>query len=59
MYPGKTVDMVDCIQQYEAENLADARDGLPQIQGVGIMLLGGFHDGAFHLAKQPIIIPDK
>jgi hypothetical protein len=29
---------------------------LKQIQGVGVMLLGGFQDGEFDIAKQSIIL---
>jgi hypothetical protein len=51
--------MMDFVKQHEAQNLADSRYRLQPIQGVGIMLLGGFQEGEFHLAKQRRIIPDQ
>src|SRR5262245_27587269 len=39
--PREAVDVVDFIAQYETAKLADAWDGLPQLQGVGSMLSGG------------------
>jgi hypothetical protein len=41
---------VDFVEQHEAENLADAGHGLEQIQGMGIMVPGGFDDGEFYVA---------
>jgi hypothetical protein len=50
--PGEARDIMDFIEQHEAENLADAGHGLQQIQGVGVMVLGGVDDGAFDVAKR-------
>jgi hypothetical protein len=35
---------MDFIEQHEAENLANTGYGLQQIQGVGIVMLGGFEE---------------
>ena len=40
---------MDFIEQHEAEHLADAGYGLQQIQGVGIVLLGGFQEREFEV----------
>jgi len=40
-YAGKAVKMVDVLEQHEAEHRANARDGVPQRQGVGIGVRGG------------------
>ena len=42
LYPGEALDVMDFIEQHEAEDFANARDGLQQVEGMGIMLLGGF-----------------
>jgi hypothetical protein len=41
---------MDFVEQHEAEDLADPRDRLQQIQGVGVMVLGRFDDGKFDVA---------
>jgi hypothetical protein len=50
---------MDFIEQPKAENLADARDGLQQIQGVGVMVLGRVDDGAFDITKSRIVVGDE
>jgi hypothetical protein len=59
LHPGEPVNIVDFIEQHEAENLADARHGVEQIQGVGIMVLSGFDDGEFDVAQQRIVVRDE
>jgi hypothetical protein len=44
LYPREAVDVVDFVEQHETENLADAWYGLQQIQGVGVMMFGGFNE---------------
>ena len=51
MYPGEAVDLVDVVEQHEAENRADTGHGLQQIPGVGVMVVGGCDDGECHVAK--------
>lgn len=57
--PREAVDGVDVVEQYKTENLADAWDGLPQRQGVGVMRLGGFADGQFHVAAQLVVVVNQ
>jgi hypothetical protein len=57
--PREAVDVVDFVEQYETENLADAWYGLQQIQGVGVMLFGGFEDGQFHVAEQLVVVVNQ
>ena len=47
------------IQEHETEDLANARDSLEQVQGVGIMLLGRRDNGQFQIPQQLIIIVDQ
>ena len=51
LYPGEAVDLVDVVEQHEAENRADTGHGLQQIPGVGVMVVGGCDDGECHVAK--------
>jgi hypothetical protein len=37
---GKAVDLVDCIEQHETENLADPGPRLQQGEGMGIVVFG-------------------
>jgi hypothetical protein len=46
---------MDCVEQHEAEHLADAGHGLQQLQGVGVMVPGGCDDGACDVA-QPLVV---
>jgi hypothetical protein len=47
------------IQEHETENLANARDGLEQVQGVGIMLFGRGDNGQFQVPQQLVIIVNQ
>ena len=47
------------IQEHEPEDLANARGGLEQMQGVGIMLLGRRDNGQLQLPEQSIIVPNQ
>ena len=50
---------MDFLEQHEAEHGADTGHGLQHIQGVGVMVLGGFDDGEFHVAQQRVIGGDE
>jgi hypothetical protein len=54
--PREAAEVVDFVEQYETENRADAWYGLPQRQGVLVMLGGGFEDGQFHVAEQFCVV---
>ena len=58
MDPGEAIDVIDFVEQHEAENLADAGYGVPQIPSVSVMMFGGFDDGEFHVTKQILIVTD-
>ena len=47
LHPREALDIMNFLEQHEAEDLADAGHRLEQIQGIGIMMLGGFDDGEF------------
>jgi hypothetical protein len=53
--PREAVDVVDFVEQDETEKLADAWDGVPQLQGVGVLLFGGVEDGQFHVAAPRVV----
>src|SRR5262249_37742161 len=41
LHAWEAVNVMDFIEQHEAENLADTRHRLQQIQGIGVMVFGG------------------
>jgi hypothetical protein len=41
---------MDLIQQHKTQELAHSRDGLEQVQGVGVMLLRRLHHGHLQVA---------
>jgi hypothetical protein len=57
--PRAAVEVVAFVEQHETEPLADAWDGLQQIQGVGVMMFGSFDDGQFHVAEQLVVVVNQ
>src|SRR5467141_4486789 len=57
--PWEALDIMHFVEQHEAEDLADTWDRLQQIQRVGVMVLGGFDDAEFDVAKQSIVVADE
>jgi len=47
---------MDVVEQPEAQHLADAGHGLPQMEGGGVMVPGGVDDGEFDVAKSLIVV---
>lgn len=56
LHAGEPGDIVDCIEQYEAAELADTGHGVSQIQALRIVVLGGLQDGEFQSLEQLVII---
>jgi len=56
---GATGNIVDCIKQYDAEDRADPGDGLSQIQGLRIVVLGGLQERECQVFEQCVIIGDE
>ena len=59
LHPWEARDIMNFVEQHETENLADPRDCLQQIQGVGVMVLGGFDDAEFDITQQLIVGGDE
>jgi hypothetical protein len=59
LHTREALDIMNLVEQHEAEDLADAGHRLQQIQGLGVMMLGGFHDGQFKVTQQLIVVGDK
>ena len=59
LHPREALNIMDFVEQHEAEDLADTRDRLQQIQGVGVMVLGRFDEAEFDIAQQIIIGVDE
>jgi hypothetical protein len=56
---GKRSMARDFVAQHEAEAFPNARHGLPQVQGVGIVWLGGLDAGALQITEPRIIRGDE
>ena len=59
LHPGEAVDIMDFVAQHEAEDLADAGHGLQQIQGVGVVVLGGCDEASSRSREELVIIGDE
>ena len=59
LHAGETFDLVDCVEQHEAEDLANARHGLQQVQGMSVMGFGRLDDREFYVAQQLIVLRDQ
>lgn len=57
--PREAGDVMDVVEQHEAEHFAHAGHGLQEGQGMGVMVRGGVEDGAFDGAQHRIRVPDK
>ena len=57
--PWEAGDILHLIEQHHTQNRADAGDGLPPVQGLGIVLLRRLDDRQFSLAAQPIIMVNQ
>jgi hypothetical protein len=53
------VAVVACVGQHETGHLADAWDGLQQLQGVGVMRAGGFGEGQSHGAEPLVVVVEQ
>ena len=49
MAPRETADVMDFIEEYETQDLADAGHRLQPVEGVRVGLLGPAHDGQLHV----------
>ena len=59
LHPWEAVHGMAFVEQHETEDFANARHGLQQVQGVGIVWLRGGADGEFQRPEQLIIIGDQ
>jgi hypothetical protein len=50
---------MDFVARHAAEDFANAGERLEQIQGVGIVVLGGFEERAFEVLEQCVIIREE
>jgi hypothetical protein len=49
--PREAGAIMDLVEQYQTQNLANAGDGLESVQGLSVVLLGRLHDGQFDIAE--------
>ena len=59
LHTWESLDIMHLVEQHEAEDRADTRDRLPQIQRVGVMMRGGCDDGQFQVTQQRIVGGDQ
>jgi hypothetical protein len=50
---------MDFIQQHQTQNLTDARNGAQLVERIGIVLLGRFENGQFHIAEQAVVVVNE
>jgi hypothetical protein len=55
LHPGAAGELVDVVEQHEAEHRAATGHGWQHIQGGGVRVFGGWDDGAFHGAQQRVL----
>ena len=59
LHPREAGDIVHLGEQHEAEDRAKAGHRLEQRQGLGVMVLRGFDDGALDVTQQRIVGGDE
>ena len=59
LYTGKATDIMDFIEQHEAQDFSNTGYGLQQVEGVGIVLLSRFEDIEFEVLEQLILVGDQ
>jgi hypothetical protein len=59
LHAWETVDLMNFVEQHEAEDFPHTGYGLEQIEGLSIVVLGGFPDGELQVLEQFIIIGDE
>src|SRR5262245_47172134 len=55
----KAADVMDVVEQHEAQDYANTGHGLEQIEGMSIVLFGGFHNRKLSVTKQRVVIGDE
>ena len=58
-HPWEALDSMHVVEQHEAEDRPDAGHRVEQIQGLGVLVLGGCADGAFDVTPQRIVGGDE
>jgi hypothetical protein len=56
---GETLDVVDLIQQDEAQDFPDAGHRLEPIQGIGVVLLRRFDNVQLEIVEQRVLVPNQ
>jgi hypothetical protein len=59
LYAGATGNVMDFIQQPQAQNRANPRHCAPQVERVGGMLRGRVEDGQLHIAEQLVVVANQ
>jgi len=57
--PWEAGEVMQLIQQHETKDLADTRNCLEHVQGVGIMLRGRLHNGQLQVPQQLVLIVEE
>jgi hypothetical protein len=56
---GETRDVMELIQQHEAQDCANPGSRLEQVERLGLVLLGGFEEVSLQVAAQLVIVGDQ
>jgi hypothetical protein len=58
LHPGKTADIMACIEPHQGHDLPHARDGAPPVEGLGRMLCGALPDRQGQAAESLVVVGD-
>jgi len=59
LHPWETLDVMNLVEQNEAQDFSDPGHDLEQVQGLGIVLLCRFDNVSFHIAEEMVVVPDQ
>jgi len=57
--PREPADVVDCLEEPETQDLADAGHGLPPVEGIRVVLLGQAHAGQLHVVQPRVVVVNQ
>jgi hypothetical protein len=59
LHPREALDSMHCVEQDQAEDCANPGDRWQAVEGLGLVLLGRFHDGEFAIRHSLVTVADE
>jgi hypothetical protein len=59
LHAGEAVDIMHFIEQHESQDFPHPRDSTQAVEGVSVMLLGGWHDSQLEVGEESVVIGDQ